>query len=142
MRKIIIFAIVLFSFVGCYDYYEGATLQTVQLRVESHEWTDAGDYFYAEFPMPEITEHVFDYGEVKAYLVSNRMDYATAQKNLLPYVLHQADGEFLYSQTIDFEYGIKWARVYYTISDFVYEGNPPAMEFDVVITIPQDAIKK
>ena len=70
------------------------------------------------------------------------MDYATAQKNLLPYVLHKDDGEFFYTETIDFEYGINWARIYYTISDFAYEGNPPAMEFDVVITTPQDPIKK
>ena len=142
MRKIIIFAIVLLGFVGCYDYNAGATLQTVQLRVESYEWTCDGDFFYAEFTMPEITEDVFDYGEVKAYLVSNRMDYNYAQKNLLPYVLHKDDGEFFYTETIDFEYGIKWARIYYTISDFAYEGNPPAMEFDVVITTPQDPIKK
>lgn len=142
MRKMMILAIVLLSFIGCYDYTEGITIQTVSLRVKSYEWTWDGDFFYAEFSMPEITEDIFDYGEVKAYLVSNRMDYATAQKNLLPYVLHKDDGEFFYTETIDFEYGIKWARIYYTISDFAYEGNPPAMEFDVVITTPQEPIKK
>ena len=97
MRKMMILAIVLLSFIGCYDYMAGVTIQTVSLRVESYEWTWDGDFFYAEFSMPEITEDIFDYGEVKAYLVSNRMDYATAQKNLLPYVLHKDDGEFFYT---------------------------------------------
>jgi hypothetical protein len=97
--------------------------------------------------MPEITEDVFDYGEVKAYAVFDRMNIQSARKHLLPYVLHVeeplANGEWLfYTQTIDFTYGIGWAEVNFRMSDFAYEEdvtiNPPAMGFDFVITYPQE----
>ena len=135
---------------------DSATLKTIKIKVRAQEWlyTQQGNddqynnnYFYAVVNMPEITENVFDYGEVKAYAVFNRNSPTYARKHLLPYVLHVEEptntGDWLYfTETYDFIYGIGWAEFNFRTSDFAYEDNvninPPAMEFDVVIIVPQD----
>jgi hypothetical protein len=47
-----------------------------------------------------------------------------------------------FTETIDFTYGIGWAEFNVNRSDFEHEVdlsiNPAAMEFDIVITYPQD----
>lgn len=145
MKKILFLFSILLAMASCSDTYiiKGTRVKTIPIYVDSSNWFYSNqpnnNYFCAYIDkLPELTEDVFDRGEVKAYLVSNRMDYDLAQKNLLPYVLHKDDGSVFYTQTIDFEYGIKWARIYYTISDFKYDGTPPSMEFDIVITYPQE----
>ena len=156
MKKILFFALACIALVSCDYEVDGARLKTVRVKVNANEWfyTQQGDedqfnnnYFYAVVDMPEITEDVFDYGEVKAYAVFNRMDMKKARKHLLPYVLHVEEstntGEWLYfTETYDFTYGIGWAEFNFRTSDFAYEDNvninPPAMEFDIVITYPQD----
>lgn len=151
MKKVLISLLVLFTLASCGNtyYVDGAKLETVPLRIEAHEWQysnqDNNNYFYAEFMMPEISREVFDKGEVKVYLVTNKST-ASAQKNPLPYSLHaeEYNGKewIFYTQTIDYAYGVKWLRIYFSMSDFEYEVNesinPPAMDFDVVITYPQD----
>ena len=161
MKKILFLFGVTFALVACvsnptYVEQEGATLKTFKVAVKASDWqyTQQGttdqfnnNYFYAVVNMPEITEHVFDYGEVKAYAVFDRNSLTYARKHLLPYVLHveepTAAGEWLYfTETYDFTYGIGWAEFNFRTSDFAYEDNvninPPAMEFDIVITYPQE----
>lgn len=137
MKKILFFVLACCVLTGC-EFYEGTMLQTIPVRVEAREWQFGDGYYYVEFNMPEIDKDVFDRGEVKAYLIRNGHDYNTAYKNILPYVLHLEKDGFLFTETLDFEYGVRWARIYYTISDFVYETTPPAMDFDIVITYPQE----
>ena len=94
--------------------------------------------------MPEITQAVFEKGEVKAYLVQDRDNSYYARKNLLPYVLHKEDyindNWVFYTETVDFTYGIGWGEFNFRASDFAYEEdvniNPEGMEFDIVITKP------
>lgn len=160
MKKILFLSLMLLALVGCinnptYVEQNGTTLKTVKVRVNADEWSytqqGAGDqfnnnYFYAVVDMPEITKEVFDRGEVKAYAVFNRQNSTNARKHLLPYVLHKEEevnmGEWVYfTETYDFTYGIGWAEFNFRTSDFAYEDNvninPPAMEFDIVITYPQ-----
>lgn len=156
MKKIFVLLMTIIALIGCtYVEQYGTTLKTVEVRVNANEWayTQQGtsdqfnnNYFYAVVNMPEITKAVFDRGEVKAYVVYDRNNYSYARKHLLPYVLHKeefAGGNWLYfTETIDFTYGIGWAEFNFRASDFAYEENleinPPAMEFDVVITYPQN----
>lgn len=157
MKKSILLFTVMLMIVGCNTTVvkDGVTLKTVSVKVNANEWkytqqsaTDQfnNNYFFAFVDMPEITAEVFDYGEVKAYLVYDRLSTYYARKHLLPYVLHKEEqtttGNWLYyTQTIDFTYGIGWAEFNFRTSDFAYEDNlninPPAMEFDIVITYPQ-----
>ena len=161
MKKILFLFGVTIALVACisnptYIEQEGATLKTIQVTVKANEWsyTQQGtadqfnnNYFYAVVDMPEINKEVFNYGEVKAYAVFDRNSITYARKHLLPYVLHAEEknvyGEWVfYTQTIDFTYGIGWAEFNFRMSDFAYEEdvtiNPPAMEFDIVITYPQE----
>ena len=161
MKKILFLFGVTIALVACvsnptYIEQEGATLKTIQVIVNANEWSytqqDTTDqfnnnYFYAVVDMPEINKEVFNYGEVKAYAVFDRNSITYARKHLLPYVLHAEEknvyGEWVfYTQTIDFTYGIGWAEFNFRTSDFAYEDNvninPPAMEFDIVITYPQE----
>jgi hypothetical protein len=154
MKKVLLASLIGLLFASCGNIYnfEGATLKTIPIRIEAHEWqysnADNNNYFFADFSereMYEINREVFDKGEVKVYLVTNKST-ASAQKNPLPYSLHaeEYNGKewIFYTQTIDYAYGVKWLRVYFSMSDFEYEINesinPPAMDFDVVITYPQD----
>ena len=159
MKKILLVFSIALVVVGCnltHVDQDSATLKTIKIKVRAEEWlyTQQGNddqynnnYFYAVVNMPEITENVFDYGEVKAYAVFNRNSPTYARKHLLPYVLHVEEptntGDWLYfTETYDFIYGIGWAEFNFRTSDFAYEDNvninPPAMEFDVVIIVPQD----
>lgn len=161
MKKILFLFGVTIALVACvsnptYIEQEGATLKTIQVTVNANEWSytqqDTADqynnnYFYAVVDMPEINKEVFNYGEVKAYAVFDRNSLTYARKHLLPYVLHMEEstntGEWLYfTETYDFTYGIGWAEFNFRTSDFAYEDNvdinPPAMEFDIVITYPQE----
>lgn len=158
MKRILFLIGMVCALVSCSNttIINGNKMTTVSVKVDANEWKytqeDANDvfnnnYFYAVVDMPEITEDVFDYGEVKAYAVYDRTDYTYARKHLLPYVLHveeptEDNGWLFYTQTIDFTYGIGWAEFNFRMSDFAYEEdltiNPPAMEFDIVITYPQD----
>ncbi len=161
MKKILFLFGVTFALMACvsnptYVEQEGATLKTFKVAVKADDWqyTQQGttdqfnnNYFYAVVDMPEITREVFNYGEVKAYAVFDRSSLTYARKHLLPYVLHveepTAAGDWLYfTETYDFTYGIGWAEFNFRTSDFAYEDNvninPPAMDFDIVITYPQE----
>ena len=155
MKKFLFLVLACCALVSC-EYENGTKLKTIRVTVDARDWqyTQQGDddqfnnnYFYFGVNMPEITEKVFDYGEVKAYAVYDRNSLTYARKHLLPYVLHveepTAAGDWLYfTETYDFTYGIGWAEFNFRTSDFAYEDNininPPAMEFDIVITYPQD----
>lgn len=157
MKKILFICMIASTLIGCNNttIYDGTKLKTINVIVKASDWkyTQQGDndqfnnnYFYAGLDLPEITEEVFDYGQVKAYAVYDRMSLSKARKHLLPYVLHveelSSTNEWIfYTQTIDFTYGIGWAEFNFRMSDFAYEENltinPPAMEFDIVITYPQ-----
>ena len=157
MKQFSLLFILLALLVGCNNTYnmDGAKLKTINVVVNAADWkyTQQGNgdqynnnFFYASVDMPEISREVFDYGEVKAYLVYDRTSSYYARKHLLPYVLHVeelVDHQWLfYTQTIDFTYGIGRAEFNFRMSDFAYEENininPPAMDFDIVITYPQD----
>ena len=156
MKKIVFLILSIVLLAGCEESTNGVQIQTISVTVNADEWqyTQEGvndqynnNYFYAVISMPEITENVFDYGEVKAYAVYDRWNIETACKQQLPFVLHKEEvnnlGEwYYYTETVDFTYGIEWAMVNYTRSDFLYEDSvaiaPPAMDFDIVITYPQE----
>jgi hypothetical protein len=148
MKKILFFALLLCMASCTVVEQPSRKTKTITVRVEAANWeySDLGNnnYFYAGIDLPEITQAVFEKGEVKAYLVQDRYDSYYARKNLLPYVLHKEDyindNWVFYTETVDFTYGIGWAEFNFRASDFAYEEsldiNPEGMEFDIVITKP------
>lgn len=105
-----------------------ASFNIVSIDVPQDAWLYSNfadnNYFVAEVKVPELTEEAFDYGLVNCYRTF-AYDTKDASQIALPYVrlLEEVDGSevFFYTETIDFEYGIGWVRLYYTLSDFFYE---------------------
>jgi hypothetical protein len=148
MKKFLLFALVLCMASCTFVERPGTTMKTITIRVKAADWkyTNQGNnnYFYSGVDVPEITSSVFEYGEVKAYLVKDRGDSYYARKHALPYVIHKEEylnGNWIFfTETVDFTYGKGWVEFNFRASDFAYEENlsinPEAMEFDVVITKP------
>lgn len=149
MKKILFLGMILLGMASCSfnSTTVGATSKTITVRVGEYDWkyTHEGNnnYYYCGLDLSSITREVFDKGEVKAYLVKDRNDINYARKHALPYVLHKEElvgGDWVfYTETIDFTYGVGWVEFNYRVSDFAYEvvnlPPPPAMEFDIVVTI-------
>lgn len=148
MKKFLLFALVLCMASCTFVERPGTTMKTITIRVKAKDWkyTNQGNnnYFYSGVDVPEITSSVFEYGEVKAYLVKDRGDSYYARKHALPYVIHKEEylnGNWIFfTETVDFTYGKGWVEFNFRASDFAYEENlsinPDDMEFDVVITKP------
>lgn len=121
-----------------------ASFDIVQLNVPANAWKYSGEidnnYFCATVKVPELTEDAFDYGVVSMYRTYN-YDKEDASQIVLPYVRlceEVTDTDtFFYTETVDYEYGIGWVNIYYTVSDFIYEVDPSfapvAMQFRLVI---------
>ncbi len=140
MKKVFFASLMALLFISCGNtyHYDGATLKTISLQIAAHHWMFDKCLYYVDRSMPQITREVFDKGVVNVYLVRNGNSYETAYKNPLPYVVPLSENDSYYFETVDFEYGVGWIRFYYTTSDFIYPTSPSAMDFDVVITYPQD----
>jgi len=124
---------------------EGSTFAIVNFDVPQAAWqytnTAENNYFYADVEMPEITEDVFDGCIINVYRTYN-FNSKDASQQILPSVRmfeqHLSNGSTAYyTETIDYEYGIGWIRIFYTVSDFIYEDDltfvPDAMTFRAVI---------
>ena len=121
---------------------------TIQVKVNASDWQYTNmannNYFYAGLDLSQITDKVFEKGEVKAYRVVDRYNAQKARKHLLPYVMHKEEyigGQWVFwTETLDFTYGKGWVEFNLRASDFAYELdatiNPEAMDFDIVITEP------
>lgn len=148
MKKFLLFALVLCMASCTFVERPGTTMKTITIRVKATDWQytnqSNNNYFYSGVDVPEITSSVFEYGEVKAYLVKDRGDNYYARKHALPYVIHKEEylnGNWIFfTETVDFTYGKGWVEFNFRASDFAYEENlsinPEAMEFDIVITKP------
>ena len=148
MKKFLLFALIVCMASCTVVEQPSTTMKTITVKVAATDWkyTDQGNnnYFYAGVDIPEITNAVFEKGEVKAYLVKDRYNSYYARKHALPYVMHKEeylnDNWIFYTETVDFTYGKGWVEFNFRASDFAYEENvninPEAMEFDIVITKP------
>lgn len=123
----------------------GSTFNVVNFDVPQAAWQYSenkdNNYFFADVKMPELTEEVFDGSMVSVYRTFD-YDSKNASQQVLPSVrmFEQtlSNGTTVYyTETIDYDYGIGWLRIYFTVSDFIYEDDlsfvPEAMTFRAVI---------
>lgn len=120
----------------------------LDMQINSNEWNYSNlpnnNYFIGTFDVPEITKAIYDNGTV---LVYRELDWGSknAVQQILPYSRHheylldestQTWG--LYTETVDYEYGVGFVNIFYTASDFEYEVDnsivPETMHFRLVIT--------
>ena len=113
--------------------YDETNIKVINLQVNGDDWVENTDseglnrYYSASFTMPEITNTVYDWGSVNAYIT-----FDNAQQ-VLPYVRHYENNEgVMLTRTVDYEYMPTKLNIYSTNSDF-FQTMPETMTFRVVL---------
>lgn len=137
MKKVMLFiAAISLSLVACEGPMgpagkdgNGTDWHIAKFTVSEKEWILSGNagelnsYFYVDKSLKELDDFVYREGTVIAYI-----ETAKGVKNGLPYVLHLGDadskGEFLWTQTYDFDFWEGGIRFYLTYSDFNTQVGP------------------
>lgn len=121
----------------------GVIVSIVSINVFTDDWVKTNDkdnnYYYATVDMPEITKDIFEGGVIKMYRV---FDYDTSDpvQVEMPFTRHKEEyvgpGEYDYvnwTETLDYEFGVGRINIFFTVSDFFYEGKPEYMRFRCVV---------
>lgn len=139
----------------------GVNWQIIDVDIQSKDWqyTFANDnnYYYAVVDVPELTDFVYNNGNISVYLENTTSNGGKTQ-NLLPSVRHYevpvtktdtiiVDGKtyyndstyyIQYTQTTDYEYWSGQMEFYITNSDFYYDPSnltePGDKHFRIVLT--------
>ncbi len=128
------------------EYYvteDGLQMSHIDYTIKSTDWQvqaleNGASWIYVQLDVPQIVKNVVDYGSVT---VSRRL-FDENNKTVwtpLPCVLPQAldygtENEYLYSNYLDYEWGVGYVMVYYTATDFkLDEGGDPEMDLRVTI---------
>ena len=113
--------------------------KTIDLVAKTTDWSfDTGaNMYYCHFDVPELTQAVYDYGEIsvnreynsgtpKAYQVAlPETTYLTEKVN---------NQDYFYQQHIDYAYGVGFVEIFLTFSDYVYDQQPDPMIFRMQLT--------
>ena len=78
-----------------------------------------------------LDQYIFDKGSVMVYLI--QYDGDVPVQTPLPYVMHYADGDNLWTETFSYDYSVGSFAFYVTYSDFFTEISPGECQFKVVM---------
>lgn len=78
-----------------------------------------------------LDQFIFDKGFVMVYLI--QYDGDTQVQTPLPFVMHYADGDNLWTETFSYDYSVGSFAFYVTYSDFVTENFPNECQFKIVM---------
>jgi len=135
MKKVFIFTLLAAILISCEgkrgkDGKDGllAVWKVVTLPVKANDWqphpnSSNVSYYSVIFNVPDITKDIFLDGLIQCYR------YYDDRQIVLPYVRHLTDGQFLWTQTIDYEYYVGGMEIFLTNSDFYYDSPPESMTF-------------
>lgn len=137
MKKVLYTCLLVLLFTSCsHDCNEPTLWNFVDIQVSAGDWmytnrTD-NNYYFVEVSVPELTKTIFDAGLVKCYRDYN-FGTNNAARQELPCVIAKefnADSgeKFFYTETIDYEYGIGYVRLMFSVSDFDYDASAPGNE--------------
>lgn len=101
----------------------GTSWFTRSYTIKASDWKLSGkpgelnSFYYVSIPVSELTKFIYESGTVLAYIETE-----PGIKNSLPYVSHRGGsddkGEFLWTQTYDFDFQVNEITFYLTYSDF------------------------
>jgi len=130
---------------GCQNNEPQLRKMTIDLEVRQKNWTfdKEANMFFCHFDVPELTNTIYNYGEV-----SLNREYNTGSKNAyqvaLPETTYRSEQltdsvgnpvDYYYQQHVDYIYGIGFVEVDLTISDFFYgDYQPEDMLFRLQMT--------
>lgn len=88
-------------------------------------------YFRCVFEDKYLDQYIFDKGSVMIYLI--QYDGNTPVQTPLPFVMHYADGNNLWTETFSYDYSVGSIAFYVTYSDFITDNYPAECQFKVVM---------
>lgn len=116
----------------------GVSWFTQSYKVKKSDWKLSGkpgelnSFYYADIPISNLTKFIYTSGTVLAYIETE-----PGIKNSLPYVSHRGGvdnlGEFLWTQTYDFDFYEGGITVYMTYSDFNTQNKPGDETYHVIL---------
>lgn len=78
-----------------------------------------------------LNQYIFDKGSVMVYLIQD--DGGIPVQTPLPYVMHYADGDKMWTETFSYDYSVGSFAFYVTYSDFYTETYPGKCQFKIVM---------
>ncbi len=121
------------------DGENGTNWYVTSFTIQPNEWElvgkagDLNSYFFVDKPLSNLSEFIYKEGAVIGYI-----ENVSGVKNGLPYVLHRGGeddkGEFLWTETADFDFYPGGVGFYLTYSDFNTQLRPDkAKIFHIVL---------
>jgi len=120
---------------------EGMNWFVKTYQINSNQWERVGgvnelnSYFRAEVLIPELTEFVYEKGNVFCYMF--QIVDGTEVQTLLPYTVPLGDndgsGEILWTETYACDFTPGSVMFYVNYSDFYTKEQPPTCSFRVVL---------
>lgn len=108
---------------------EGSNWVVLDINIVQNDWqrsggeNELGSYFFASYNVPQLTNTVYNDGIVMAYI-----EFDGEFQTPLPYIRYygeqEGENEFLWSETLDYEYTTGKITFYSTPSDFATEFVP------------------
>lgn len=153
MKKLLLLFLVATTFIACEgptgpmgpsgkdgkDGENGTNWYIASFTIQPNEWELIGkpgelnSHFFVDKPLSNLSEFIYKEGAVIGYI-----ETSAGVKNGLPYVLHLGgsddNGEFLWTETADFDFYPGGVGFYLTYSDFNTQLRPQeAKTFHVVL---------
>lgn len=102
---------------GTYWHLASFTISPDEWELVNGKPGDLNSYFFVDKPLSELTNTIYKEGAVIGYIETSK-----GVKNGLPYVLHlggeDSQGDFLWTETADFDFYPGGIGFYLTYSDF------------------------
>ncbi len=150
MKKLFLFLILALGLSACEgkdgldgrdgkDAEMGWHVEWLEVGTNKAPWvlSDNEKYYYVDFEIPELTQHVFDDGNLSGYILLSDREAepgAIDAKASLPYTeFHMEDDGYRWQKKYDINFEVGYVRIFLEYSDFAVEDKPGTTKFNVVL---------
>ena len=148
MRKILLFLLLATLLSACDNdsdsnwnnrpgWEDNQNWEVYTITINAKDWQLVGDvngdnsFYRCIVDDRYLDQNIFDNGSVMVYLI--QYDGNTPVQTPLPYIMHYADGDNLWTETFSYDYILGSLAFYVTYSDFFTENKPGTCQFKVVM---------
>jgi hypothetical protein len=117
-------------------FISNVTVNSTQWQLVSDGGQNAlNSYFRAEVSIPELTEFVYENGNVFCYMFQNvdGVEVQTLLPFTVPYGESNGELEYLWTETYACDFAVGSVVFYVNYSDFFTEKRPPSTSFRIVL---------
>lgn len=116
------------TYIGVQNYVYDFDVRTTQWEYCEDPKNPLEPWWMCSVSVDGLTQYAYDFGQFSCYLDLD------GYQQVLPVVRHHNNGEILWTETVDFEFGVGCVNVICTPSDFYMEEKPESMWFRLVIS--------